>query len=78
MSHSNRPDILQSPRDQAQLDRISKALAWRNRQLHATEQQLTDLEQQLKITVRGYRQVLGLVVLALIVLIAILVMGGFA
>ncbi|WP_201555808.1 hypothetical protein [Psychrobacter sp. 72-O-c] len=78
MSHSNRPDILQSPRVQAQLDRIRKTLAWRNRQLHATEQQLTHSEQQLKITVRGYRQVLGLVVLALIVLIAILVMGGFA
>jgi hypothetical protein len=78
MSHSNSQDILQSQRDQAQLARISKTLAWRNKQLHETEQQLTHSEQQLKITVRGHRQVLSIVVLALLVLVAMLAMGGAA
>ena len=78
MSHPNIQDILQSPRAQAEFDRLSSALNERNQQLHATEQQLTHSEQHLKTKVRGYRQVLGIVVLALFVLIAILVMGGVA
>ncbi|MEK6198984.1 MAG: hypothetical protein N2B60_02025 [Psychrobacter sp.] len=78
MSHPNTQDILQSPRAQAEFDRLSSALNERNQQLHSTEQQLTHSEQHLKTKVRGYRQVLGIVVLALFVLVAILVMGGAA
>ncbi|WP_413190916.1 hypothetical protein [Psychrobacter sp. AT9] len=78
MSHPNTQDILQSPRAQKEFERLSSALNERNQQLHNTEQQLTQSKQHLKTKVRGYRQVLSIVVLALFVLIAILVMGGAA
>lgn len=65
-------------RAEAELELTCAVLDMRNQQLHQTEQRLSQSEQQLKIKVRGYRQVLGIVVGAFLVLIAILVMGGAA
>ena len=74
MSHPNIQDILQSSRAQKEFERLSAILDNRNSQLHATEQQLTYSEQQLKKAVKGYRILLCIFVLVVGVLLAIL--GG--
>ena len=55
---------------------MSAILDNRNSQLHATEQQLTYSEQQLKQAVKGYRRLLWIFVLVLFAVIAVL--GGVA
>ncbi|MGB6924799.1 hypothetical protein [Psychrobacter sp.] len=74
MSTPNIQDILTSPRAQKEFERLSAILDNRNSQLHATEQQLTYSEQQLKKAVKGYRLLLCIFVLAVLVLLAVL--GG--
>lgn len=74
MSTPNIQDILTSPRAQKEFERLSAILDNRNSQLHATEQQLTYSEQQLKKTVKGYRLLLCIFALVVGVLLAIL--GG--
>lgn len=76
MSNSNIQDIIQSPRAQKEFERMSAILDNRNSQLHATEQQLTYSEQQLKQAVKGYRRLLWIFVLVLFAVIAVL--GGVA
>lgn len=69
-------DILTSPRAQQELERLSGILDNRNSQLHATEQQLTYSEQQLKKAVKGYR--LLLCIFALVVGVLLAMLGGAA
>lgn len=74
MQTQNIQDILTSPRAQKEFERLSAILDNRNSQLHATEQQLTYSEQQLKKAVKGYRLLLCIFALVVGVLLAIL--GG--
>lgn len=76
MSTPNIQDILTSPRAQKEFERLSAILDNRNSQLHATEQQLTYSEQQLKKAVKGYRRLLC--IFALVVFAVIAVLGGAA
>lgn len=76
MSTPNIQDILTSPRAQQELERLCATLDNRNSQLHATEQQLTYSEQQLKKAVKGYRRLLWIFVLVIFAVIAVL--GGAA
>ena len=76
MPTPNIQDILTSPRAQKEFERLSAILDNRNSQLHATEQQLTYSEQQLKKAVKGYRLLLCIFALVVGVLLAIL--GGAA
>lgn len=76
MSTPNIQDILTSPRAQQELERLCAILDNRNSQLHATEQQLTYSEQQLKKAVKGYRRLLWIFVLVVFAVIAVL--GGAA
>lgn len=74
MQTPNIQDTLTSPRAQKEFERLSAILDNRNSQLHATEQQLTYSEQQLKKAVKGYRLLLCIFALVVGVLLAIL--GG--
>lgn len=76
MQTPNIQDILTSPRAQKEFERLSAILDNRNSQLHATEQQLTSSEQQLKKAVKGYRRLLCIFALVVGVLLAML--GGAA
>lgn len=76
MQTPNIQDTLTSPRAQKEFERLSAILDNRNSQLHATEQQLTYSEQQLKKAVKGYRLLLCIFVLVVFAVIAVL--GGAA
>ncbi|GEM_PF-1542410 len=76
MSQNQSKSNVSPSRLQAELERVRDILSSRNQQLQNTEQQLNHSEEKLQTTVRGYRQVLCLLLLALLALIAIVVGGA--
>ena len=76
MSQNQSTSNVSPSRLQAELERVRDILTSRNQQLQNTEQQLNHSEEKLQTAVRGYRLVLCLLLLALLVLIAIVVGGA--